>query len=212
MKSYLIALAILVGCSTVSNDAENTYRKTLKITHEEETVVGFAALARLDEYPLFFETAKKPELVRISTCHRDVVLDDTGDEFSYRYIPSKGIEDQGSCILQIATFDDKGHHQFGAVDFLDDETLMADIYCNGESELAIIGATVCQARVGTDQVIEFATSVEVFAQETCKKPEEFGDGLFRYSMKEGYCIFLFKSEDGELHRHTTFGYTDIMKR
>jgi hypothetical protein len=197
----------------VTNNPEQTYRKSLQVTSQGVRHSGFAVLEKSERYVLHFETEREPDLVRLSTCHRDVVLREELDEsFSYVYQPSKGIEDKGSCILQIATFDDKGHHEFGAVDFVDDEDLMADVFCNGEQKQGISGASVCQARVGTMQVISFAFPVEVFSKEECKTPVSKDKQLFTYSVKEGYCIFLFSSEDGQLHRHTTFGYNGIMKK
>jgi hypothetical protein len=156
---------------------------------------------------LRFRSEREPELVRISTCHRDVFLkDDLDEEFSYEYVPAEGIEDSGSCILQVAAFDSQGFHEFGAVDFVDDETMSADLYCNGEYLPDTVGASVCQARAAALQVIKFRQAVELVSRDNCPEPYTVDSKLYSYPIKEGYCIYLFFNAAGEMHRHTTFGY------
>ena len=207
---YLFFL-LFISCQTPVNDLNGVYQKDLLIRNNSNQIIGFGSLPKASSYQFLIEARKEPEIVRISSCHRDVVIRDPGDErFSYKYIPSKNIEDNGSCILQIATFDEKGRHQFGAVDFLDDETLSANIYCNG-NKYPRIGVSTCQARAETLQAIEFKENVEVFAGGDCVKPTSEDGLIYTYSVRQGYCIFVFSSETA-IHRHTVFGYNDIMKR
>lgn len=213
--SSLAACWIAVGCATSSTtpgpERSLSYRKDLSITltRPRVQVEGFGVLPRLRAYPLAMRSRKEPELIRLSNCHRDSVFRDVDDKFSYEYVPNRLIE-SGSCILQITFLDSKGYHQFGAISFRDDETLPADLSCNG-SRIAYEGASVCQGKAGTLQVIQFEEPVQVKASKGCDKPSSDDDKAWEYPIKEGFCVYLFRSHSEEFHKLTTFGYTDFVK-
>ena len=211
----LLTFLATLGCQTagVSERNDGVFQKDLLIYSEGRRFVGFGVLPPDTTYLLALQSRKEPEIVRVSNCHRDVVLREVDDnELSYRFTPNRKVED-GSCLLQITFLDEKGYHQFAAVSFRDEsESLPVSVYCNG-STVYYEGASVCQGKAGTLQAIEFDVPVEVLASSGCKLPTTKDDGyLWHFSVKEGYCVFDFKSEDDEFHRLTTFGYNNLVKQ
>ena len=173
--------------------------------------MGFGVLPPKKEYLLELRSRKEPEIVRLSNCHRDVVLRDVDDKLAYRFSPNPKVE-AGSCILQVTFLDSKGYHQFGAIAFAQEgDDLLGFVACNG-LEFSAEGASACQAKVATLQSIEFDKPVEVKASAGCKLPTSEDEYLWYYSIREGFCLYLFRTEDGEFHKLTTFGYNDFMKQ
>lgn len=213
-RQTLISLVLLLGaCSSIipPNPSEGIYKKDLEIQEASSRFFGFGVLPKKNAYRLRIKSRKEPELVRLSNCHRDVIDRDADDKYEYTYIPNRSIEN-GSCVLQITFLDSKGYHQFGAISFKDeDETLEAQIACNGEV-MGTEGASVCQAKAGTLQIVSFDSYTEVRGSNGCKLPQSEDGYEWKYSVREGLCVFLFKSEDGSFHKHTTFGYTDILEQ
>lgn len=207
----LILTALLSACAGTEapNSSEGIYRKDLLIKESDKVIYGLGVLPKKKAYNLEIRAREKAELVRFSNCHRDFI--DTKkrgwDEYSYYFEPNPSIE-KGSCVLQITFLDAKGYHQFGAVSFVDDETLPARLACNGEKKDRA-GASTCQAKVGTLQTITFKDSTQV--KSTCAKPKTKDSKLWTYAIEQGFCLFLFRSKAGEFHKLTTFGYEDIAK-
>lgn len=213
-RKIIITLTLLLGaCATVSppNPSEGIYKKDLEIIESSNQFFGFGVLPKKNTYKLHIRSRKEPELVRLSNCHRDIIDRDVDDDYRYTYIPNDKIED-GSCILQITFLDSKGYHQFGAISFRDeDETLHAEVVCNGQVT-GFEGASACQAKAGTLQIISFDSYTEVRGSEGCKLPHSTDGYEWKYSVRESLCVFYFKSEDGTFHKHTTFGYTDVLQQ
>ena len=212
--SLFVCLNALV-CSTLGSAPESNpeayHLKDLTIIHGSTLIKGFGVLPAADSYTLTLESRKEAELVRVSNCHRDVVFRDIDDErFVYTYTPN-GLIENGSCLLQFTFLDEKGFHQFGAISFIGDETLPAVLSCNG-ALIEYRGASVCQRKSGTLHVAEFAEQVEVTSSKSCEAPTSENGRIWQYSIKKGFCLFLFKNERGEFHKLTTFGYNDFMKQ
>ena len=206
----LVSAAILSGCATVQVPlSSSTYRKDLSIRSGSYQILGFGVLPQAQAYHLELRSRKDPELIRVSNCHRDVVFRNEDDKFSYGYIPNRSVEN-GSCILQFTFLDSKGYHQFGAISFVDGETLPAVLSCNGEKYHAV-GASTCQAKVGTIQVIEFEKPLQAKASTGCELPISNGKA-WQYKVKEDYCLYIFKSDSNEFHKLTTFGYNEVVNQ
>lgn len=164
-----------------------------------------------ENYLIYLDAKKDPEILRFSNCHRDAVVHNANDKFTYRFTPNPLIE-SGSCLLQISALDSKGYHQFGAISFRDtSEDIEAAVYCNGKS-MEYRGASVCQAKVGTTQVIEFKEPMQYKESKGCQVDALKKGQKFKFTVKEGYCLFLFRSENGGFHKLTTFGYNNIVKK
>lgn len=211
----ITSLLFLNACQSANLDApmsDGHYRKDLRVYLHSPRVSfeGFGVLPQQESYRLQLRSRKDPELVRISNCHRDLVFRDEDDKFSYTFVPNSKVE-SGSCILQFTFLDTKGYHQFGAITFRGDESLPASMSCNGE-KVETVGASACQAKAGTLQAIEFPSQVYLKTSEGCTKPVSEGRRSWEFVINEGYCIHLFKSDDDQFHKLTTFGYTDFMKQ
>lgn len=186
-------------------DVGKQYLKNLQINEESE---GFIILPYQDKYSLKFESEHTPEFIRISNCHRDVIVQKPKKKFEYLFIPNRIIE-KDSCLMQITVLDDKGHHQYGAISFVSkDEKLIGNLNCNGKNK-QFFGASVCQAKAGTIQSISFKGHVHV--HNNCDDNTDFRDENFILNIKPGYCLYLFKDENALIHKLTTFGYNEILR-
>jgi len=187
-----------------------SYQKDLVIREAATIIVGMVVLPNKLSYDLKFDARENPEIVRISNCHRDVIFRYQKKHFSFRYTPNRRIEN-GSCALLVTFLDDKGRHQFGAISFRDDETLPATVSCNG-TNVKYDGASVCQAKSGTIQAIDFDVPVQVRSM-ACTVPTGTDDRKhWTFATKDDFCLYVFKSDNGEVHKLTTFGYNEIMKQ
>jgi hypothetical protein len=208
-----LLLLLLTSCGTTAlNDPEKTYLKDLEVRHEADNIQGFGVLPERDVYHLKFRSRHSPEYVHIQSCHRDLVLRDQKKIFTYTYIPAKGLEDSGGCLLQVAAFDKKGHHQWLALDFYGGEKLQSIVACNG-SLSTLQGASTCQGRVGSLQQIRFGESVDSLASDGCSDLTTDNNKEFFIQLTKDFCIYTFYGVASDsFHRLTTYGYEDIMQR
>lgn len=211
MRSLILGF-LLASCGTTLNDPEKSYLKDLEVRHEASDISGFGVLPIRDTYYLKFRSRESPEYVHIQSCHRDLVLRDQKKVFSYTYQPVKGLEDSGGCLLQIAAFDEKGRHQWAALDFYGGEMLESSLACNGALH-TLRGASTCQGRVGSLQKITFRETVDYLATDGCGDIQTENEKEFYINLNKDFCIYTFYGLDSDtFHRLTTFGYEDIMQR
>jgi hypothetical protein len=210
--SFVLA-AVAFSCTTngVPNPDAGEVRKTLQIEDDGETHYGVVTLGSKPVYTLRFRAKKKAEFIRISNCHRDEVFQ-TGGERSLTYVfkPNPTVE-RGSCVMLISFLDEKGAHEFGAIDFRDDdETMFANVACNGAIE-GQVGASFCQAKSGTIQSLTFSSVTRVREGSGCEPATSKDAGnTWLYTMQPGLCVYVFRDDKGDFHKHTTFGYTEIL--
>ena len=207
----LIVLAI--GCQTPGLEQSETsvYQKDLVMIEGDEIIEGFGIAPNRRSYTIHFEAREAPEVVRISNCHRDVVLRDQKKKITYNYVPNPGVE-SGSCILEVTFLSSAGRHQFGAIDFREDEELPAMIQCNG-SIMKATGASTCQAKSGSIQAIDFSVEVTGRSLTTgCTNPTSDDNRHWKITAEDDFCVYGFRSKDGTVHRLTTFGYNALIKQ
>ena len=204
---------LMASCASIPESVQpetSSYQKDLVI-RESSTIVGMGVLPKKNSYELKFDARENPELVRISNCHRDVILRGQKKHLSFTYTPNQRVEN-GSCTLLVTFLDDKGRHQFGAVSFRDDESLPATVSCNGRKD-RFDGASICQAKSGTVQAIDFDVPVEARSGTGCAAPKGSEDRKqWNFTAKDDFCLYVFKSDGGEFHKLTTFGYNEIIKQ
>lgn len=213
MFFILMILTVTVsGCKSTNEtlNANTVYRKDLTIYHEEKSYDGFAVLDKKDEYEIRFKSFKKPDVIRITNCHRDELFRDVKKKFKYSYEPNQKIED-GACFLEVNYIDEGGHNQFASISFVDDETLNAKVSCSGSIE-SFSGASACQAKSGTIQMIEFDSEVDVRLSDGCNEPETEDNKSFLYVINKDYCLYVFRDDEEEFHRHITYGYDEIIRK
>jgi hypothetical protein len=200
------------------------YKKDLKISvmigNSFKPMVGVSVQeAGKKTYNLILEPKVKLSFLRASNCHRDWAAHNpvtaTGGLFKkitylYRYEPNPRVENN-SCVLLISALDSNGKHQFAAITFREpDETITAKVHCNGTVK-DHYGASICQAKAGTTQGIDLFEAVDVRAAQGCPVPTKVGPNKYNYVIQPDLCLYMFRQKDGFFHKHTTFGYKELIK-
>lgn len=210
MKLFTFLVFFTMSCVSESQikSTDEHYKKELIFKEGDKTYHGFAVLPEKERYQFTFLSRKSPEKIRISNCHRDAVFAGERSIFKFDYWPDSIVE-RDSCIMHVRFLDKSGYHSFGAITFKSDEKLKSVVHCNGK-KTSYIGASVCQAKVGTTQAIAFEKNdILVKSSNRCSTPEKL-DSQFLFKIDRGFCIYAFKNTRGEYHRLTTFGYTDFI--
>jgi hypothetical protein len=207
-----LSLAGFSACATpeATLSGETVYRKSMVVALSGETgaqgvqVAPFSPAVTLNIY-----TPQKPKFVRLTTCHREVVFREPGKRWSYEYRPVA--LERGYCIMEIAAFDSDGDHSWHMIDWRTDESLTAQVECSGEVRKEK-GVSVCQARSGLLQALEYTRPVSMPMiegdRDQCPAETE-NNKRYTYVMPSGKCLLVFADENGAIHRHTAFGYTEV---
>jgi len=206
----LLALAFTASCSSGNNDYsfDEIYRKEVEMVVDNVRAKGVFVAPKRALYKLKFELPDKPNIVKLTTCHREETFKDVGKKLEYDYRPVPGLEDTGSCLLEMGAFDDEGAHLWGLIDFEDIETLPAVVGCNGLT-MDARGASICQSKAGLIQQISFKRTVRALTTQECPKPDTKDDLVFTYIIAQDKCLYLFSDGTSE-HRHTSFGYNEVL--
>ena len=226
LKILLFSLFVLtcVSCSTLIDkklDANKYYRRDIKIIVNGETFIGYGIPKKADSYKIKLIAHGKIDEVVFTTCHRvrTFLNKKKGffrkkNTFEYIYKPVKGIEDQSGCYLEIGTRDIKiGKHGFGTLDFHTGETLSAELRCDGSLFPKQGGVSMCESRQGLLQEISFKDEVKYSVDDKkCGYLMTDDNKTFQYITPVGECIVFFGTKDGRFHRHTMFGFNDILLR
>lgn len=215
VKRYftLITTTVLLAmgsCALVSVDPDKTYRKDLAFAVNGAKAIGTHVVnAKASRYNIKFELPTKPFLVKITSCHREVILQDPGSSFEYAYLPVPGLEDVGLCYLDITSYSSSGLVQWGSIDFSLEKGLNALVGCNGEHALTN-GATYCQSRHNLIQTLAFAHSVKHRVSQGCPAPEVTdNDRFYKIPLAKGTCLYVFSDGSAD-HRLTTYGYDEVL--
>lgn len=216
MIRFLLLLA-LFGCAPpegtpIKPDALE-YRLTMKTGFGR----GLLALESGKPYDFKFRWKERAELIKITTCHRETVIEanrifHSKKEFDWRYVPT-ALELDGVCPLFIGAYDTKGQHSWAYVDFrLPTEKLKAHVNCSGLS-LDYVGLSVCQARKGLMQRISFKSKVIHNVSDGCSRLDDLGNNSFEISTERGLCHYVFSDvKSKQVHRLTVYGYEDVLLR
>lgn len=208
LKGALLLIG-LQSCAAAAVKENLLYKKEVVMTIDGVKASGvYVAPKQTAAYQIRFELPDKPNVVKLSTCHREEIFRDVGKKLDYEYRPIAGLETNGSCLLEIAAFDEEGAHLWGLIEFAGTETMTGHVGCNGQTYLAK-GVSFCQTRTGLIQTITFKNVVKVFSPERCPKMNTKDQLTFEYVMSVDKCIYLF-SDGKEEHRHTTFGYEEVL--
>lgn len=218
----LIAGFILLGCATpvTQNLTPSKYfRRDLQIEYAGKAMDGAGVLPRAAYYDLKMIPKADMDLLLIRSCHREIVTEKASgglfkkNAYSFYYEPVNHIENVGACPVKVDALESGSNQYSGAwVDFEDPKfQLPYRLYCNGQSK-NVNGVGVCQARVGTTQVVAFDSPVRwaPAMPETCKMPV-LREGYYELSISVGECSYVFDAQSGA-GRLTTLGYQDIVLR
>lgn len=233
MAKKIILLSLLIsGCANVPLSvpsatgpaAQFRYELRGDINGQEFEGVGVMPLAK--KYTLHVQSDVDVDLMKITTCHRDVEFQDhpiqddwfkPRRQFTFEFEQADGIENLGTCLLRIGAYNKNGDPQdFAVIDFKTPESaLPAFQKCNGDSGMTG-GVSICQSQAGLDQEIDFEWPVE-FSDLTlpqCKPNVPKDQKHFLYTLPLGECVVYFQeiAPPHRLHRHTSVGYKQIQLR
>lgn len=221
-----VLLLFLTGCAGLSVsqelDPKVYYKNDIKFVVNGMKGRGAIVVPLAKSYEIEITTPGKIDLIKITSCHRQVSTEDipsgwfeTGKKYKYTYTPNEPMENTGSCHLRVEAYEKgvEGRHSSGIIEFeTPDEKLKARIQCNGvTSDRA--GVSVCESWEGLVQSITFETQVKQYNNlERCRLEGSKDGKSFTFPMKNRECVYLFVSEDGQKHRMQTIGFEEVAIR
>lgn len=239
---FWVTIVFFFGCSSVQGPLQTpnpnaVYRYDLQISIGSQTINGVGVIKASDDgdaglstenesYQMKIDSKVDVDLFTVTSCHRDFSVESAINvnwlkkkrSYGYTYNPAPGIEDVGSCLVRIGSYNkDKGANAWAIIDFETPEaTLTATNYCDGSKEESR-GVSICQSRKGLTQILQFSVPVDQ-AQESIDPKCRIShpqDGMnWKYSIAQGECVMAFmeSAKPHRIHRHTTVGYSDILIR
>lgn len=229
----LLVLAVLnIGCSPTVTSAQaplgaqtvNKYDMYGSINQTDFRGVGVVPQAK--QYGILVSSRSDVNLISIQTCHRSFSQEDvitTGwfspnHGFKYVFTPAPGIEDTGSCLIRIGSYNKEvgGQNAWAVIDIATPDTqLPAVSYCDGSQTSGTV--TMCQTHAGLVERLVFETPVvtaEKSLPEGCKGALLDGGKIWEYEQPLGECVVIFMEKDKphRRHRHTTEGFNNVLYR
>lgn len=215
LSNFILILSVL-SCSSAGEKigvGVMKHRLTMKTGHG----AGMVAVEPKSNYVFNFEWKDRAELIKITTCHREIVVEAnrifrSKKEYKWKYKPTE-IEKSGICPIFIGAYDTKGQHAWAYIDTrLPSENLKASIDCSG-SQRASIGLSVCQARTGLAQRISFTSKVIYTPSEGCSNLTKLKGNAYEFSVESGLCHYVFSDiKTKQIHRLTAYGYDEVLLR
>ncbi|MBE9526421.1 MAG: hypothetical protein IME94_05540 [Proteobacteria bacterium] len=216
MLKFLLITAML-GCASPEGSTIKPDALEYKLSMKTGFGRGLVALESNKAYDFKFRWKERAELIKITTCHREIVIEAnrifrSKKKFNWRYVPTS-LELDGVCPVFIGAYDTKGQHSWAYVDFrLPTEKLKAHVDCSGLS-LDYVGLSVCQARKGLTQRISFESKVIHDVSTGCSELIDVGNNSFEISVERGLCHYVFSDvKSKQVHRLTVYGYEDVLLR
>lgn len=233
LRWILVAFSFaLLSCSTFTvkdpqKEAEQIYRKDIKIKVDKNNYIGIGVLPRQLLYEITLFPDGKIDRLIVQNCHREIVIDKpkTGwfnNSFSFTYQPILNMEDNRSCPLEIAALEEKktrnGFAFFDFRDIREEISLPASIKCNGSFSMQD-GVGICQAPAGLRQSITFRSQTILDGVDgNCNVMESPNGFVWEWNQPAEKCVFYFvareKHKNGKrlVFRLNTLGYTAVPVR
>jgi len=211
-----LVLPLVLSCSTFGTSIPDSkiFRKTIKIEIAGVKGRGMIVVPKKTNYTLTIKQDERSELIKINNCHMDIVEKKSGffnrKKHVFKLKPFGDLELDGYCPIQIGLFDMQGQHAWGLVE-IQNEELPATIVCNTIKPTKTRGVSVCQARVGLVQRIIFKSKVSFDQDGNCGDIITEDKKTFDYFLLSGICVTTFYEKKSDtFHRHTSFGYNDVI--
>lgn len=219
LAPLILALA-LSACSTVAanldNDTEYKFDISLNVNGFYTKNRGAMVVPKAPSYLIKGTVKGGFDFLLIKSCHRNEPFENKGEEFTYVYKPTPGIEDNRACPLEILGAEKvKGRHSGAFIDFENEhDTLPGSGDCDG-NHIDWNGVGVCQGPVGLFQRIVF--QVPVVAETVtpgCEVPPSSDERTFVFKIGLGRCLikFMEKAKPNRTFRLNTRGYEAITPR
>lgn len=199
----------LVGCAASTNvSTAEVYKREVELEINGTDFEGVASVKVSRRYKIGISVPSKPEILKITTCHRQIVLKKIGKEFEFDYEPVKR-ETELPCLMEITALDKNGENEWGLINFVSpDERLEAEIGCNGHASKAL-GSLLCQARAGLSQTVSFKSKVHGVSGEDCPPLSQSFSDYFEFTIGTKTCMYVF-TDGKEFFRLMTFGYSEVL--
>lgn len=219
LLSLLLLPIVLSGCETLTDLEVKFYKQEMYLEANGKYAKGFLVVDKADKYDIKARwDYPVSEMVSIFNCYRDDSYklksgfwDRGKKELEYTLIPEPQMEDGEHCPLQISAFDLKGVHAFGTIYFRTNERLYVKTFCNGKRR-TYKGVSVCQSREGSFVKLQFWYPITYKTEDDCPELEEVGQYTYEYQSAKGECVYLFLDDEGQWHRHISYGYNEIHLR
>lgn len=216
MKFLLLILCQLVILSCESTQSQQLkddtiYKRDISINGVE----GLTVLPKQESYTINLKAFANIDMLVIRSCHREVSFYPNSSSFQYTYAPSKGLEDNAFCDVDIEAYNAKGTHSFGHIIFSDPQfTEKGTLRCNGETKEQV-GISACQAKAGLLQTLDFIYPMTLAPNSQCKAPTTKDNKHWEFSPSLGLCSYIFANKNFtpvKYHLLVTFGYQSILVR
>jgi hypothetical protein len=222
MFKIIALLFILISCAEIQQNLNPDIYYKRDMLLEVNGVKGSGTLVVPQNSPYTFNIEAKGalDMLDFQTCHRDIIKEKAGNggifgndkKAKIDYIPVSGIEDTGDCDIIASGYNIKGKHSWAYLAIESSKyTLPAFIKCDG-SMYNSRGLTICQAKTGLEEKIEFASQVGYIPQKNCPVKTE-DDKNFTFFPNKGECVIIFKSKISEkFHRLVIIGFESVLVR
>jgi hypothetical protein len=211
----ILVFASIHGCAGIDQelDPKVFYQHAMNVEINGKDFFGVGVAPKAEKYKIKVSGRGRMDFLRITTCHRERTKNRQGSGYSFWYTPTKGLEDSGSCMLHVESYEEKkGRNDWALIDFVTDfEKLDATSMCNGKIAKGTV--TICQSRQGLVQRLIFNEPVELSkaTKANCKIESKNGK-TWTYRMTNRICILAFRDvkTKTKFHRHTNIGYEDVL--
>lgn len=221
MRALLLILITATGCAswqqaTPTNVVLYKYKADVQITLGDKTFDGMAVTKIADEIPLRFYSKARLDLIKITTCHRELTIDrdsplwQSSRHFAWTYKPTE-LEKTKYCPIFIQALDRNGLTAWGYIAFRSTEIMPAKMNCNGEA-INFAGISVCQTATGLEQLITFARPAKYVAEPLCQIRKKSENAYYIRGI-EGFCMAVFTDMlHQEKHRVVLLNYDSPLIR
>lgn len=215
----LMGILVFEGCSIApKSDAKKFYKLDIKIETKEVKASGMIVLPLKKSYTIKLRTPGKMDVLYLKTCGRDFQWERVRSGLNKKkavihYTPNE-IEREGACPIKIESYDKKGRHAVGFIDFQSAETTLPGTVVCEPKAIKFSGVSKCQGAVGSIKRIKFDVDVITRYDELCFMNSPKLGKVFEFNMSRGYCTFTFVEVQPPHRRHRleTYGYEEFRPR
>lgn len=170
---------------------------------------GIVVVPSAERYSIDGESDGDMDLLSITTCHRDIQIQNNDKKFNYIYTPDQSVE--RDCGMVITSLEKKpGRHSWGYIEFENSYySAPAMLHCNGSQNL-FKSVSVCQGLQGTTQLIEFKEPMSVSPDPKCAPIKSEDKKKFYVNLSRGECVYVFMTDAKSFHKLTTLGYDSVL--
>ncbi len=135
-----------------------------------------------------------------------------GKLMTYRFAPDKKERDDSCANVLIAIYDKNTLAAWGYLDFRTDplNNFAAEFTCNA-TDHPFAGVSVCSAKAGTIQEINFTKPIDNYRAEDSCNIKKISDTEFEFQPAVGWCRASF-AQDQKFHDVILNGYSDVLIR